>query len=74
MTTRFSYEDLKAMTENFTKLLGKGGFGSVFEGTLADGTKIAVKQLHGLGQVRHSFLTEVQHSPCEFGNTSWFLC
>ena len=30
MTTRFSYEDLKAMTENFTKLLGKGGFGSVF--------------------------------------------
>ncbi|KAJ6911647.1 hypothetical protein NC652_022051 [Populus alba x Populus x berolinensis] len=49
MTTRFSYEDLKAMTENFTKLLGKGGFGSVFEGTLADGTKIAVNQLHGSG-------------------------
>ncbi|KAM3302009.1 hypothetical protein P3S67_016511 [Capsicum chacoense] len=32
MPTRFSYDDLKAATENFTKKLGEGGFGSVFEG------------------------------------------
>ena len=27
MPTRFSYEDLKAITENFTCKLGEGGFG-----------------------------------------------
>ncbi|CAK7323570.1 unnamed protein product [Dovyalis caffra] len=60
MLTRFLYENLKAMTGNFCKVLGEGGFGSVFEGTLADGTKIAVKQLNGKGQVNKSFLTEVE--------------
>ncbi|KAJ9147148.1 hypothetical protein P3X46_029340 [Hevea brasiliensis] len=61
MPTRFSYKDLKALTENFSKVLGEGGFGSVFEGTLNDGTtKIAVKRLNGLGQVKKSFLAEVE--------------
>ncbi|KAM3395765.1 hypothetical protein P3S68_004771 [Capsicum galapagoense] len=32
MPTRFSYDDLKAATENFTKKLGEGGFGSVLKG------------------------------------------
>lgn len=45
MPTRFSHEDLKAATDNFSMKLGKGGFGSIFEGTLKDGTKIAVKCL-----------------------------
>ncbi|WMV39413.1 hypothetical protein MTR67_032798 [Solanum verrucosum] len=40
--------------------LGKGGFGSVYEGTLSNGTKIAVKHLDGVGQVKESFLTEVK--------------
>ncbi|KAI3816387.1 hypothetical protein L1987_16081 [Smallanthus sonchifolius] len=40
--------------------LGEGGFGAVFEGTLEDGLKIAVKCLEGLGQVNKSFLAEVQ--------------
>ncbi|CAN4104473.1 unnamed protein product [Withania somnifera] len=60
MPTRFSYDDLKAATENFTKKLGEGGFGSVFEGCLEDGTKIAVKCLDGIGQVKKSFLAEVE--------------
>ncbi|PKI34780.1 hypothetical protein CRG98_044831 [Punica granatum] len=60
MPTRFSYEILQATTENFSKKLGAGGFGSVFEGTLIDGTKIAVKQLEGLGQIKKSFLAEVE--------------
>ncbi|PHU12546.1 hypothetical protein BC332_19476 [Capsicum chinense] len=34
MPTRFSYDDLKAATENFTKKLGEGRFRSVFEGLL----------------------------------------
>ncbi|KAF3614470.1 putative G-type lectin S-receptor-like serine/threonine-protein kinase SD2-5-like [Capsicum annuum] len=58
--TRFSYSDLKIITEDFCSKLGEGGFGSVYEGTLSSGTKVAVKHLHGLGQVKDSFLTEVK--------------
>ncbi|KAF5777578.1 putative protein kinase RLK-Pelle-SD-2b family [Helianthus annuus] len=60
MPTRFSYEELKAATEDFSNKLGEGGFGAVFEGTLKDCSKIAVKCLEGLGQVNSSFLAEVQ--------------
>ncbi|WMV39404.1 hypothetical protein MTR67_032789 [Solanum verrucosum] len=59
MPTRFSYEELTVMTENFSEKLGEGGFGSVFEGTMSDGTKIAVKRLQGFGNVKKSFLAEV---------------
>ena len=31
MPTRYSYDDLQDMTENFNKKLGAGGFGTVFE-------------------------------------------
>ncbi|KAM7497808.1 hypothetical protein LguiA_022222 [Lonicera macranthoides] len=58
--TRFSYKDLKVATENFSKKLGEGGFGSVFEGTLKDATKVAVKCLDGLTQVKKSLLAEVE--------------
>ncbi|KAM0047221.1 putative protein kinase RLK-Pelle-SD-2b family [Helianthus debilis subsp. tardiflorus] len=60
MPTRFSYEELKTATENFSKRLGQGGFGSVFEGSLKDGSKIAVKCLEGLSHIKKSFLAEVQ--------------
>jgi len=39
MPTRYAYEDLQAITKNFNKELGRGGFGTIFEGTLPDGTK-----------------------------------
>ncbi|KAH6775425.1 hypothetical protein C2S52_012986, partial [Perilla frutescens var. hirtella] len=60
MPTRFSYEELETATENFKTQLGRGGFGSVFEGLLSDGTRIAVKCLDGVGQIRKSFLAEVE--------------
>jgi hypothetical protein len=60
MPTRYSYDDLQAMTENFSKELGAGGFGTVFEGTLFDGTKVAVKRLDGFRQIKKSFLAEVE--------------
>nr|XP_043623180.1 G-type lectin S-receptor-like serine/threonine-protein kinase SD2-5 [Erigeron canadensis] len=60
MPTRFTYEELQTATQNFCKKLGQGGFGSVFEGTLEDDSKIAVKCLDGLGQVNKSFLAEVE--------------
>ncbi|KAF8044037.1 hypothetical protein BT93_A2120 [Corymbia citriodora subsp. variegata] len=60
MSTRFTYDDLKTITNEFGKKLGEGGFGSVFEGTLSNGNKVAVKRLDGFGQVKKSFLAEVE--------------
>ncbi|KAK6134978.1 hypothetical protein DH2020_031262 [Rehmannia glutinosa] len=55
---KFSYNDLRAIAENFRVQLGKGGYGEVFEGTLKDGTKVAVKQLFDKGKTE--FLPEVE--------------
>ncbi|XP_059064564.1 G-type lectin S-receptor-like serine/threonine-protein kinase SD2-5 [Cryptomeria japonica] len=40
--------------------LGRGGFGSVYEGVLADCSKIAVKRLDGAGQGEREFRAEVE--------------
>ncbi|XP_019262856.1 PREDICTED: G-type lectin S-receptor-like serine/threonine-protein kinase SD2-5 [Nicotiana attenuata] len=53
-------EQLKVATENFQQKLGQGGFGSVYEGVLQDGQKVAVKVLDGFGQGKREFLAEVQ--------------
>ncbi|KAI3465873.1 hypothetical protein Pfo_022536 [Paulownia fortunei] len=60
MPTRFSFEELVIATDNFSKKLGEGGFSSVFEGFLKDGTRIAVKCLDRVGHVKKSFLAEVE--------------
>ncbi|VAH72205.1 unnamed protein product [Triticum turgidum subsp. durum] len=41
---RFTFQQLKAATEQFTDKLGEGGFGSVFKGQFGD-ERIAVKRL-----------------------------
>ncbi|XP_075653823.1 G-type lectin S-receptor-like serine/threonine-protein kinase SD2-5 [Castanea sativa] len=58
--TRYSYVDLQAITKNFKNKLGEGGFGTVFEGTLINNTKVAVKRLDGFSQIKKSFLAEVK--------------
>eukprot|EP00253_Pinus_taeda_P011125 PITA_11125 len=45
MTAAFSQQDMMAATENFSRKIGQGGFGSVFFGKLRDGNDIAVKVL-----------------------------
>ncbi|KAF8393209.1 hypothetical protein HHK36_021450 [Tetracentron sinense] len=59
MPIRFSYMDLQTATNNFSVKLGQGGFGSVYQGVLPDGTRIAVKQLEGIGQGKKEFRAEV---------------
>ncbi|XP_051115032.1 G-type lectin S-receptor-like serine/threonine-protein kinase At2g19130 [Andrographis paniculata] len=55
----FSYKDLQLATKNFSIKLGGGAFGSVFKGTLADSTKVAVKKLESISQGEKQFRTEV---------------
>uniref|UniRef100_A0A0D9WIV1 Protein kinase domain-containing protein n=1 Tax=Leersia perrieri TaxID=77586 RepID=A0A0D9WIV1_9ORYZ len=40
---RFTYDELKKITNNFHRVLGRGGFGYVYDGFLEDGTQVAVK-------------------------------
>ena len=46
-TKRYQFRELQAATENFSSknILGKGGFGIVYRGQLADGSLVAVKRL-----------------------------
>ena len=59
----FPYEELHQATSGFSSnnLLGEGGFGCVYKGTLADGREVAVKQLKvGGGQGEREFRAEVE--------------
>ncbi|KAI9084458.1 hypothetical protein K1719_033446 [Acacia pycnantha] len=60
---RFSYKELKQATNGFdaANVIGKGGSGTVFRGTLEDGKLIAVKRLDGLSlQTEREFQNELQ--------------
>ncbi|KAJ0858231.1 putative protein kinase RLK-Pelle-SD-2b family [Helianthus annuus] len=59
MPVRFTYKDLQEATNGFTTKLGQGGFGSVYQGALKDGTQLAVKRLEGIGQGKKQFRAEV---------------
>jgi hypothetical protein len=57
--TVFTYRELQSATKNFSERLGGGGFGSVFKGTLTDGSLVAVKKLEGVNQGEKQFRMEV---------------
>jgi serine/threonine protein kinase len=42
---RYSYSDIKKMTNSFEDKLGQGGYGGVYKGKLQDGCLVAVKVL-----------------------------
>ncbi|KVI03376.1 L-type lectin-domain containing receptor kinase V.9-like [Cynara cardunculus var. scolymus] len=60
---RFSYKDLYTATKGFkeSELLGKGGFGQVYKGTLPElGAPVAVKKIwHESGQGMKEFVAEI---------------
>ncbi|GKV27209.1 hypothetical protein SLEP1_g36405 [Rubroshorea leprosula] len=41
----FTYSEISNITSNFTMVIGEGGFGKVYLGTLKDGTCVAIKVL-----------------------------
>ncbi|XP_020273093.1 probable serine/threonine-protein kinase PBL7 isoform X2 [Asparagus officinalis] len=58
----FTYKELELATDGFSErnVIGNGGFGVVFRGTLGDGTVAAIKVLHGDGkQEERAFRMEV---------------
>uniref|UniRef100_A0ACD5U187 Uncharacterized protein n=1 Tax=Avena sativa TaxID=4498 RepID=A0ACD5U187_AVESA len=58
---RFTYKELEMITNNFRQVLGKGGFGYVYNGFLEDGTQVAVKlRSHSSNQGVKEFLAEAQ--------------
>ncbi|KAM0933693.1 putative protein kinase RLK-Pelle-SD-2b family [Dioscorea sansibarensis] len=57
---RFRFEDLRKATCNFSKELGRGGSGLVFEGILNNGMKVAVKRMERISQGKKQFLAEIE--------------
>ncbi|XP_048441873.1 probable LRR receptor-like serine/threonine-protein kinase At1g53440 [Pyrus x bretschneideri] len=62
-TRKFTFTELKDATANFHQAnkIGKGSFGTVYKGILADRTQIAVKQLSPeSNQGEHEFFNEIE--------------
>ncbi|TVU19046.1 hypothetical protein EJB05_35174, partial [Eragrostis curvula] len=61
---KFAFQELDITTDNFSErnVLGQGGFGKIYKGTLPDGTTIAIKRLNDcrspVGEA--TFLREVE--------------
>ncbi|KAI7726984.1 hypothetical protein M8C21_011409 [Ambrosia artemisiifolia] len=58
-TKRYSYADVKKMTNSFQVKLGDGGFGTVYQGKLIDGRHVAVKVLNSSKASGKEFINEV---------------
>ncbi|KAF3960290.1 hypothetical protein CMV_014984 [Castanea mollissima] len=59
MPIRYSYSEIKKMTNGFTEKLGEGGYGSVFKGKLRSGHLVAIKMLDKSKSNGQDFISEV---------------
>ncbi|CAJ1936852.1 unnamed protein product [Sphenostylis stenocarpa] len=56
---RYSYSDLKKMTNSFESKLGQGGYGQVYKGNLCSNSPVAVKLLNASNGNGEEFVNEV---------------
>lgn len=56
---RFSYSEIRKITNSFSEKLGQGGYGSVYKGKLPDGRNVAVKLLSKSKADGQDFINEV---------------
>lgn len=56
---RYTYSEIKKMTNSFVDKLGQGGFGGVYKGELPDGRPVAVKVLKNSKGDGEEFVNEV---------------
>ncbi|XP_019051762.1 PREDICTED: G-type lectin S-receptor-like serine/threonine-protein kinase LECRK1 [Nelumbo nucifera] len=59
----FTFAEIQKITQGFKEEVGKGGFGTVFKGTLPDGDNqkmVAVKRLHNMLDGEKEFRTEMR--------------
>ncbi|KAH7833889.1 hypothetical protein Vadar_010787 [Vaccinium darrowii] len=57
--TRYSFSEIKKITNRFKKRLGQGGYGSVYQGKLPKGIPVAVKVLENSKGNEEEFINEV---------------
>ena len=57
--SRYSYNDIKLITEQFKEKLGEGAYGTVFKGKLSDSFFVAVKVLNTSKGDGEEFINEV---------------
>lgn len=66
---QLSHEEVLEITNNFGKVIGKGGFGTVYHGYMKDGNQVAVKMLSpSSSQGPREFQTEVNMSFINFNH------
>ncbi|KAL5070535.1 hypothetical protein RYX36_021422 [Vicia faba] len=56
---RYTYTEIKKVTNSFKNKLGRGGYGSVYKGKLQDGSLVAVKVLSESNGNGEEFINEV---------------
>ncbi|CAA2957840.1 rust resistance kinase Lr10-like [Olea europaea subsp. europaea] len=57
--TRYSYADIKRITDNFIEKLGEGGYGTVYKGKLSNDVFVAIKILNNSKENGEDFINEV---------------